>query len=465
MKQNLRRTPAAFARLASLTGIIVTGALISLLTGCQTTVPVAYTEPARLDLSGVNRVAIDSDNSQVEASVSQKLTATGKYTVASEAELSEWKQWKAERQAMEALANHQGQAVEVSSAGLIGEYARNEARANISYLDKTLKITAVVKEIGSTVFKEESGSSTRRYFVRLEGAGNDSVDVFFVSSEEGKITAVDKGQTITVIGECSGFTRPDLQDTAEILRILGAGRSINIINAAFPVDGLKDYPGEVDAVVFLKTDASTQDDSHIDKRAAVDSDGNVIKDAEGKTVYRNVTVYDRSVAVNIGYQVVRAGDSSLIGEGTKSATSAKSSNEDPSLLPASADLAARTIDKPLNEFAGEIIPTQRSVSLTLAREPDNKEAKKEMGGAQKLVKAKKYADAAAAYGKIYAVYKNFAAGYNEAVLTEVTAGTEAAVGLMETLLKETGNSMARSALEGMQDRNAANQRAAAQLSR
>jgi NADH:ubiquinone oxidoreductase subunit 5 (subunit L)/multisubunit Na+/H+ antiporter MnhA subunit len=75
-------------------------AVLCLLAGCTTTVPVTYTEPARLNLSGVNRVAIDSEDSQVVASISRELTATGKYTVASAAELSEWKKWKADRQGM-----------------------------------------------------------------------------------------------------------------------------------------------------------------------------------------------------------------------------------------------------------------------------------------------------------------------------------------------------------------------------
>lgn len=438
-----------------MTATAVLPAVLCLLAGCQTTVPVTYTEPARLDMSGVNRVAIDSDDAQVAASVSQKIVATGRYTVASAAELSEWKQWKANRQAMEALAAHQGQAAEISSAELVEEYARNTARADSSYQGKTLKITAIVKEIGS---------SGGHYFVRLEGTGNDSVDVFFVSSEERRIIAVDKGQTITVIGECNGFKRPDMEDTAEILRLLGAGRSINIIDATFPIDGLQDYPGAVDAVIALNTTSSVQDDSHISKQPARDSNGKVITDSDGNTIYREVTVYDRSVTVNIDYRVERARNGSLIGEGTKSATSDKSSNSDRSQLSASADLVAKAIDGPLDEFTGEIVPTQRSLSLTLAKESDNREAKKEMSAAEKLVKAKNYTDAAAAYGTIYAKYKNFAAGYNHAVLTEVSAGTEAAIGLMEALAKESNNPAAQDTLEGMQSRNTANQRAAVQLS-
>jgi hypothetical protein len=428
-------------------------AVLFLFAGCQTTVPVNYTEPARLNLSGVNRIAVDSDNSQAASFISQKLTATGKYAVASEAELWEWKQWKTDRQAREELAARYGQAAEISAAGLVSAYAGNAVRADSLYLGKGVKITAVVNEIGK--------SARGNYFVRLEGAGGDSVDVFFVPFEISALAAVDKGQTITVIGACRGYNPPDMEDTAEILRILGAGRSVNVVDAVFP--GLNDYSGPVDAVISLDTAYSVKDDSHADRRAAVDSNGNYVKDADGKIIYRDVAIYDRSVTVDVDYQVMRARDGSLIGGGTKSAVS-RDSNEDPSKVAAPADLAARTINRSLNDFAAEILPTQRSISLTLAKESDNKEAKKEMGGAQKLVKAGNYADAAAAYGKVYARYKNFAAGYNQAVLTEVAAGTEAAVGLMEALSKETGNSMARSALKGMQDRNTANQIAAAQLS-
>jgi allophanate hydrolase subunit 1 len=105
--------------------------------------------------------------------------------------------------------------------------------------------------------------------------------------------------------------------------------------------------------------------------------------------------------------------------------------EERAKLPAPAELVARIINRPLSEFISEIVPTQRSISITLDKESDNKEAKKEMSAAEKLVKAKNYADAVAAYGKIYAAYKNFAAGYNHAVLTEAAMGTEVAVELIE----------------------------------
>ncbi|MDR1950507.1 MAG: OB-fold putative lipoprotein [Spirochaetaceae bacterium] len=430
------------------------GMLAMLLTfGCQTTVPVSYTEPARLNMSGVNRVAIDSDDAQAAAYISQELTGTGKYTVAADSELQEWKQWRADNTALLELADYQKGATEISPAELVKAYTDNAARADSSYGGHVLKISGAVEEI-------QQGSKGS-YFARL-GVGNNSVDVYFRPSEVQKIASLNKGQQMTIFGDCNGFKRPDMEDTAEILRILGAGQHVNIIDATFPAEP-KEYPGTVDAVITLNTTSSTQDDSHVVKRNVTDSEGNAIKDAEGKTVQRDVTIYDRTVTVTINYDIVRARDGSPIGNGEKSATSPQSSSEDRSKLPAASDLAARTINTPLRQLAGEMVPTSRSLSVTLAKS-DNKEAKSAINDALKLVKAKDYAGAAQAYGKIYAQYKDFASGYNQAVLTEVAQGTEEAIGLMETLVKSTNNPTAQRMLGAMQQRNAANQQAAQQLS-
>jgi hypothetical protein len=188
-----------------------------------------------------------------------------------------------------------------------------------------------------------------------------------------------------------------MDDTAEILRILGAGQSVKISNATFPVEH------KVDAILTLKTTFSLQDTSRNVKQ------NQPIKDADGNNV--------------------------------------------------------RIIKKPLVELAGEMVPTERIINVTLAKEQNNKEAKKEMGEAEKLVKNKDYRASAAAYGKIYAQYKNFAAGYSQAILTEGTEGTAAAIVLMEALVKQTNENLARTTLADMQQRNRANQRAAQQLSK
>jgi TolA-binding protein len=176
-----------------------------------------------------------------------------------------------------------------------------------------------------------------------------------------------------------------------------------------------------------------------------------------------VTVYYRAVKVDINYKIARLTDDSLIGQGTKSATSPRSTSENQSNLTPASELEAGAIKKPLGELAAEMVPTQRSITLTLAKESENKAAKKEMNAALKLVKAKDYKGAAAAYGKIYAQYNNFAAGYNQALLVEASDGTEAAVGLMEALIQKTGNATAQNMLRSMQSRNEANKRAAEQL--
>jgi len=412
--------------------------------GCATpSVPIKYTEPGRLDMSGISRIVIDSDNAQVTSEISRRLTATGKYSLASADELLEWRQWVK-------LASYQAPAIEIKPATLVETYLANAVRADSSYNGKMLRTNGVVKEIGVT--------SKNRYFVRLE-VGKNAVDVFFDSSQLTQVASINKGNTITVVGQCVGFKRPEMDDTAEILRILGAGQSVNIINAIFPVG---DYPGKVDAIVLLHTIFNLDNSSR--SGTATEYIG---KDSNGKSIYQEVTVtyYERVGSLNINYQIIHSRNFSIIGQGTKSATSSKYSNRDPSQLPSASDIASRIIEKPLVELSREMVPTERTININLAKEENNKEAKKEMGEADKLVKAKEYNAAAESYGKIYAKYKNFAAGYNQAVLTEGVEGTVAAIVLMEALAKETNENLAITTLAEMQNRNKANQQAAQQLSK
>jgi hypothetical protein len=439
-----------------LAGMSITAFIFGLAAiGCQSTpsVTVKYTEPARLNMSGINRIAVDSDNASAVSYISGQLTGTGKYTVATDTELREWKQWWTENEYLLKLAEYQKGAVEISPADLVKAYTDNAARANSAYQGNALKISGAVAEIG------QSGD---QFFVRL-GAGSNSVDVYFLQSERQKIEAVNKGQQVTIFGDCNGFKRPDMADTAEILRILGAGQHVNVIEATFPVE-LKDYPGTIDAVITMNTTSSVNNASHTEQEAAIDSEGNFLKDAKGNTIYHDVTVYDRSVTVSVSYSVVKTPDSVPIGQGEKTATSPKSSNKDSSQLPAASDLAAKTITEPLGQIAAEMVPTLRSLSIKLEKsDSKDKAVKTATSEAQKLVKAGKYADAAAAYGKIYAEYQDFASGYNEAVLTEVTQGAEAGIASIEALAKSTNNAKALDMLRQMQARNAANQKAAEQL--
>jgi hypothetical protein len=417
--------------------------LIVLGLACASTpeVSVTYTEPSRLNMSGINKIAIDSNDAQVASDISRRLTE-GKFTVAPEAELQAWKQWRE-------LAAYQAPAIETRATDLVAAYSANALRADSSYNGKVLKTSGVVREINR--------SSRGRYFVRLD-AGRDAVDVYFASSELNKVAAIDKGKTIIVVGRCVGYTLPEMEDTAEILRLLGAGRSVNIIDAIFPVEN---YSGTIDAVVSVKKEFSL-DDSYRNEKRIVNE-----KDVNGKWVSyeKNVTYYDRTGTLNINYQIVRASDSSIIGQGIKSATSRKYSDEDRSNLPSVSVIQSNIIEKPLLELANEIVPVQRTMSVTLLKEENNKDAKKEMGEAEKLVKAKAYQAAVTIYGEVYSKYKNFAAGYNHAVLTEVTEDVAAAVVLMEALANQSNDNLAKTTLADMQKRNIANQQATQQLSR
>jgi hypothetical protein len=124
-----------------------------------------------------------------------------------------------------------------------------------------------------------------------------------------------------------------------------------------------------------------------------------------------------------------------------------------------------------------MVPPERDIVVRLLQADKNsKEAKKGMKEAEKLVMTSMrgggygdYKGAAAAYGTIYDKYKNFEAGYNQAVLTEATEGAATAIGLMETVIAneadEAKKSMAQATLAQMQQRNSATQAAQQQLSR
>lgn len=152
--------------MAGVTGLALSFMFVVI--GCATTIPVSYIEPARLNMADARRIAISSDDSGATSFVSQRLIASGKYTVAAEAELREWEQWKAECQMLKELADIQATAVEISAADLVGAYQSNAVRADSSYSEKLLKTSGIVNEIGK--------SSGGNYFARLD-AGRDSIDI------------------------------------------------------------------------------------------------------------------------------------------------------------------------------------------------------------------------------------------------------------------------------------------------
>ena len=407
--------------------------------GCATKIPITFTEPARLNMSGINRIAIESNNPQLASTLSQRLTSAGKQ-IGTVAEVAEWRAWNE-------IASRQAQAVTITAVNLARAYSENVPRADSNYGNgKTLIITGVVSEIDQM---------NRQYYVSLTGQGNEMIMIFFNASELSRIQALNKGQTINVVGDCYGRNVPRDESIAEILRLLGGSRTINVDNANFTVPNT--YPGALDGLITVNVNPQVNRSTSTVTQSYRGSDG--------QTYTQQVPSYDTKVVVNISYQVMNIRNNSIVGQGTKTATSNSSSTTDSSQLPAiEQNLMRITLVRPQNEFIGEVVPLQRTIEVTLAKETENNIAKKEMGVADRFVKSKDYAAAANAYGEVFANHKNFAAGYNQAVLTEATLGTEAAIVLMEVVFSTTNNPLAQTTLNQMHERNTANQRAAAQVS-
>lgn len=421
--------------------VLFVAVLVVLAGGCQTTVPVSYTQPARFDMSGINKVGIISNNSDIEQAVASALSKTGKYSVAGAGEMNELLPWLRQQ---ELLSN----GLEMTAASLAGEYDANEVRADQKYDARIIKVTGTVTEF-------QKGA------VRL-GVGNNSVDLYINKAEIDKVAELNKGDTITVVGKNFGLKPPYEDGINEILAILGgAGKHVNIADASFFIP---EYTGAVDAVFKVEETHSENIESQTKPKPATTEDGETLKDAEGKTIYKDVAEYRKVVNVSISYSLINAKDGATIGSGSTSAEARTGYNEDVTKLTVTSTLVSQSLKEPVKTITGDIVPTQQNLAIKLAKsDTQDKDLKAALNEANKLVKAKDYAGAADAYGKIYADTNDWSAGYNQAVLTEAAVSTEQAVALMEALAKVSDKPEVQSMLTEMQRRNAANKRAAAQM--
>ena len=420
---------------------MITVGIAVLIAGCQTTIPVSYVEPARIDMGGISRIGMISNDSSAAATVSNALTNTGKYTVVDGKpeidKLEAWQQLKA----------YYSNAIEINANDLVSAYNSNAIRANSNYRGKTLVVNGTI-----TDFEENA--------IRL-GVGKDAVDVYIEDSEREKAASLEKGSTVTIIGKCYGLDRPDLKDTGKILQILGGGQQVNIARATFYAPP-EDYIANIDAILYLTIKSSDKLDTREVKKPATDSEGNTIKDADGNTVYKNVIEYCRTADVTAAYEVDNL-SGEVIGDGRQSGSSSSGYNEDRKALTSTASLIDSAKKKILPKVISDLIPTEKTVSVVLEKS-DSKDqgVKTAMSEAKKLVGEKDYAAAAESYGKIYAQSKDFAAGYNQAILTEVAKNTDEAIVLMQALVKSNGNPKAQTMLKEMEIRSAKNKKSAEQ---
>lgn len=421
---------------------MITLGLVALITGCQTMIPVSYTEPARVNMSGINKIGLITNDSGAGAMVSAALTSTGKYTVVpGESEINRYKAWQD-------LRDYYDNAIEVKAADLVSAYSSNAIRANSTYEEETLIVHGTISD-----FQENA--------IRL-GVGNDSVDVYILPSEREKAASLEKGANVTIIGECYGLKAPDLKDTGEILRILGGGQHVNIAGASFYAPP-GEYTSSIDAFLYLNTSSSDKVESKKEKRAKKNSEGKTVVDADGNIVYKEITLYRRVADVTAGYQIENL-SGKVIGKGNYSQGQSTSYYENRDEMPNVSTLVETAKRKILPNIISDMVPTERTVNVVLEKsDSKDQSVKAAMKEAKKLVDAKNYAAAANAYGKIYAETKDFAAGYNQAILTEVAKNTDEAIVLMQALAVSSKNTKAQTMLKEMNNRSAKNKQSAEQV--
>lgn len=142
---------------------VITVVITNLMLGCQTTIPVSYTEPARINMDGISKIGLISNDSSAASTVTAALTNTGKYTVVDgEPELVKKRNWQDEK-------DYYGSAIEIKADDLVNAYTSNAMKANSNYEKKILIVQGTVTEILEKA-------------IRL-GVGNNSVDVYIYDSE------------------------------------------------------------------------------------------------------------------------------------------------------------------------------------------------------------------------------------------------------------------------------------------
>jgi hypothetical protein len=219
-------------------------------------------------------------------------------------------------------------------------------------------------------------------------------------------------------------------------QISATGRfTLNVIAAASTnaIVRPRDYSNTADAVVYGEIVAlSVKDGTGTMKVTRINN-------ASGIAEEWIVPTYDRDVNLTFVYRIARTQDGSIIGEVKKSGRSLDSKENKAELSPAFG-LVQKVISNTLKEITGDMEPKTLTENRSLINEgSQNMELRTRMDEVLEIAKAGKLPAAIEAYRHIYAQYNNFAAAYNEAILTESTEGIEKALELMSRLAQTNSN--------------------------
>ena len=171
------------------------------------------------------------------------------------------------------------------------------------------------------------------------------------------------------------------------------------------------------------------------------------KNSAGKD--ESITTETKVLTFDYKMDIYRSSDSTLIGEKTESKVITTVETGPDAFFNVKTDktLAIEAIDATFTDIVHAFLPY--SVDETLVLEKDtNKNS--DMKAADKLANKQKYAEALALYSKIYTATNSFAAGYNAALMTELSGDLPGAIAAMDALSQASGNPKAATELKRMQ---------------
>jgi len=177
----------------------------------------------------------------------------------------------------------------------------------------------------------------------------------------------------------------------------------------------------------------TKDQEWIEERKITDA-----STGEEKTVY--VPMIKRTVWVGMTYQVVNTATGNVVASRSfqdEASTDRELANKRD--LPDVEDMYTRLVDQFMPQMAKQLAPYQVREHRTLMRDK-TKDARMEQ--ANELVKGKVYDSALEIFLNVWRGNANVAAGYNAAILYEVTGQLDAAIGQMKTVVDATADSKA-----------------------
>lgn len=195
----------------------------------------------------------------------------------------------------------------------------------------------------------------------------------------------------------------------------------NVTGAIMKADRLNLSPVELGEV--LGTDALiTGSITYLN--ANIDSKSYQKKDSKGRLIF--VTTYTKKAEVTLSYRVVNSQTGQVVAVKQLKGDAAREES-DPDDLPGDLGMYESILDRILSAVPRQLVPYKVTEYRALLADETKDE---EMKRLDELTRKKFYADALAGYLEIWKNKRNAAAGYNAAIMLEITGDIDGAIALM-----------------------------------